>query len=265
MTEVHIAELQARAIDALTQIARQTREVGAGTPSVHQEPVDMAEVIVGTVAAVAANLGSAENLLSGRPGSWEAGHVRDMVTSACPDEELWRWRTEPVRVVVADDDLDHLEAAEYEVGRYGAFAADGDLTDAQLATLEYQRAVVSARVGLARLQWRTAVVEAAAEILAERGWTGVDVHVTNDPRWLAGPGGDDASLLRDDVLARAACPLMGALLAGPAGLPLAERTALAADKLRGILGSPATSTRIAAAVLSDAAAPAGGLTMGMEL
>ena len=265
MTEVPIAELQARAIDALTQIARQTREVGAGTPSAHHESVDMAEVIVGTVTAVAANLGSAENLLSGRPGSWEAGHVRDIVTSACPDEELWRWRTEPVRVVVADDDLDHLDAAEYEVGRYATGVADGDLTDAQLGALEYQRAVLSACVGLARLQWRSTVVEAAAEILAARGWTGVDVLVTDDPRWLAGPGSDGVTLLRDDVLARAACPLTGALLAGPAGLPLAERTALAADKLRGILGSPATSTWIAAAVLSEATAGAGDQTMGMDL
>lgn len=63
----------------------------------------MAKVIVGTVTAVVGSLCGVDHLLSGRPGSWETGHVRDMVTSASPDEELQRWRTGPVQLVVVDD------------------------------------------------------------------------------------------------------------------------------------------------------------------
>lgn len=54
-----------RAVAALTQAAR----------SEH----DFADWLAGVLAAVAGQLGSAEALTAGRPGSWEADHVRQLV------------------------------------------------------------------------------------------------------------------------------------------------------------------------------------------
>ena len=47
---------------------------------------------------MAANVGGVERLLSGRPGSWEADYVRQIVLSTAGDsaEELLRWCTQPV-------------------------------------------------------------------------------------------------------------------------------------------------------------------------
>lgn len=99
----HIAD----AIAALTAAARGTRTIGAGTPNEHDEPVDFGEIACHVIAAVAANLGGAEDLLAGRPGSWEASHVRDIVSSTAGDdpEDLLRYRTDPIRVVVDIDTI----------------------------------------------------------------------------------------------------------------------------------------------------------------
>lgn len=86
------------AIAALTEAARGAQTVGAGTSHEHSEPVDFGEIACHVLTAVAANVGSVERLLSGRPGSWEADYVRQIVLSTAGDsaEELRRWRTEPV-------------------------------------------------------------------------------------------------------------------------------------------------------------------------
>jgi hypothetical protein len=54
------------------------------------------------VAAAAANLGGIEELLAGRPGSWEADQVRTMLhsTVGCDDAQLLGHRTEPVVLTV---------------------------------------------------------------------------------------------------------------------------------------------------------------------
>lgn len=102
-TRDHVAE----AIAALTSAARGTRTVGAGTPNEHQESVDFGEIACHVITAAAANLGSVEDLLAGRPGSWESAHVRDIVTSTAGDgpDELLRFRTEPLRVVIDVDSI----------------------------------------------------------------------------------------------------------------------------------------------------------------
>ena len=84
------------AIAALTEAARGTRAIGAGTPYEHSEPVDFGEIACHVLTAVAANVGGVERLLSGRPGSWEADYVRQIVLSTAGDsaEELLPWRTE---------------------------------------------------------------------------------------------------------------------------------------------------------------------------
>lgn len=69
-----------QAIAVLTALARQTRVRGEGTPAAVVEPVDFADIAAQVLNAVAANLGSVEELLAGRSGSWEA----DLVRSAPP-------------------------------------------------------------------------------------------------------------------------------------------------------------------------------------
>lgn len=97
----------ADAIAALTAAARRERTIGAGTPSEHTEPVDFGEIACHVITAVAANVGGVEALLAGRPGSWEADYVRQIVRSTAGDDdtELMRYRTEPVRIEVDVEDV----------------------------------------------------------------------------------------------------------------------------------------------------------------
>ena len=88
----------AQAIAALTAAARTTRTIGAGTDNEHTEPADFGEIACHVITSVAANLGGVDTLLAGRPGSWEADYVRQIVHSTTPEEELLTWRTEPVRM-----------------------------------------------------------------------------------------------------------------------------------------------------------------------
>lgn len=92
----------ADAIRVLTRAARRRRTIGAGTPNEHTEPVDFGEIACNVITAVAANIGGVEALLAGRPGSWEADHVRGIVRSTAGDDErqLLQYRTEPLRLVV---------------------------------------------------------------------------------------------------------------------------------------------------------------------
>ena len=97
----------ADAIAALTAAARQTRVRGAGTEQATVEPVDFGEIATYVLTAVAANLGGVEELLAGRPGSWEADYVRQIVHSTAGDDdaELLRYRTEPVRLPFDAEDV----------------------------------------------------------------------------------------------------------------------------------------------------------------
>ena len=97
----------ADAIAALTAAARRERTIGAGTPNEHTEPVDFGEIACHVITAVAANVGGVEALLAGRPGSWEADYVRQIVQSTAGDDdtELMRYRTEPVRIEVDVEDV----------------------------------------------------------------------------------------------------------------------------------------------------------------
>lgn len=97
----------ADAIAALTAAARQTRMRGAGTAHATVEPVDFGEIACHVITAVAANLGGVGELLAGRPGSWEADYVRQIVHSTSGDDpdELLRYRTEPVRLAFDAEDV----------------------------------------------------------------------------------------------------------------------------------------------------------------
>lgn len=74
------------AVDAartLTDLARQSRMRGG-----QQEPVDFAEKAAAVLTSVAANVGGVEQLLAGRPGSWEADLIRQLVNGTVPPSAL---------------------------------------------------------------------------------------------------------------------------------------------------------------------------------
>lgn len=88
------------------------------------EPVqtDWAEFVSLAVAGAAANLGGVEAALAGRPGSWEADRVRQLLHSTVGDTDeamLWQHRTDPLTITLHVDDLlldsdahDQYDAAE---------------------------------------------------------------------------------------------------------------------------------------------------------
>ena len=102
-------EVLADAIRVLTEAARLRRPVmqqnagGGWEPHpLHTEPADWAEFVTLAAAGAAANIGSIDRTLEGRPGSWEADAVRGMLLATVGEDpaELLRHRTEPIRVVL---------------------------------------------------------------------------------------------------------------------------------------------------------------------
>lgn len=139
------AEVLANAIRVLTEAARLRRPVmernDDGQWRAHPsqtEPSDWAEFVTLALAGAAANVGSIGAALAGRPGSWEADKVGDLLRSTVGHDEqyLFEHRTEPLRVVVdieqvlTDLDIDRLyddaEAALDEM--YGDATAAFDYT-----------------------------------------------------------------------------------------------------------------------------------------
>ncbi len=102
-------EVLADAVRVLTEAARLRRPVmrqaadGGWEPHPLQtEAADWAEFVTLAVAGAAANVGSIDRALEGRPGSWEAAAVRTMLCSTVGEDpaELLRHRTEPIQVVL---------------------------------------------------------------------------------------------------------------------------------------------------------------------
>lgn len=108
-----------RVLTEATRLRRSTmRQTAAGGWEVdpgRTEPADWAEFVTLALAGAAANAGGIENVLVGRPGSWEAGRVRDTLYSTVGEDEatLWQHRTEPLRLVL-DPDLGPFESL-YEI------------------------------------------------------------------------------------------------------------------------------------------------------
>jgi hypothetical protein len=119
---------QATAVAALTEIARRAQP---GRDGRRQGP-DTAEVITAVVTAAAANVGGLELLLAGRPGSWEAAAVRQLVEGTVGEDEtrLWAYRSEPVRLVLdVEDEFSRLGLTEL-------YLADSDTVDATISALD---------------------------------------------------------------------------------------------------------------------------------
>ena len=104
-------DLHGDAVRVMTEAARLRRPVGPNLDGVEShdrgERVDFGEFVSLVLAATAANVGGIEELLAGRPGSWEADYVRNLLTSTVGwgEEYLWEHRTEPVVIRVPVDGL----------------------------------------------------------------------------------------------------------------------------------------------------------------
>lgn len=102
------AEVLHDAITVLTEATRLTNQPARQTSSGQWEPdpdpraalaIDWAAFVTQALAGAAANVGSIEQVLAGRPGSWEAERVRQTLGSTVLDEkDLFQHRTEPVVV-----------------------------------------------------------------------------------------------------------------------------------------------------------------------
>lgn len=105
---------------AVTAVTRAIRAINN-----NQRDGDGAEFITHLVATVAANLGSTEAVTAGRPGSWEAAGVGDLLRSTVgyDDEYLLTYRTEPVEIVVNSvyelDDLGMFETYDASTNHIG--------------------------------------------------------------------------------------------------------------------------------------------------
>ena len=113
-TAAYRARLE-EAVRVLTEAAQlprpQLRRTDVGTwvedPGAEPERSDFADFLAEALAAVAANVGGRETLLAGRPGSWEADLVRQLLagTVGYEDEHLWSRRTDPVNITLYVEEI----------------------------------------------------------------------------------------------------------------------------------------------------------------
>jgi hypothetical protein len=180
-------QLLAAAVEVLTEAARQTwtSTDPDGTSRTHRG--DWAEFVTLALAGAAANVGGIEQVLAGRPGSWEADGVRNLLGSTVGHDEqhLLKHRTEPLVVdLYLDDVMDDLGVwGEYDAAtaelRQRAVAAGQD--EAQLDAiadleerLEQQREQDWADYGAAL---KAAVEQAAAQVDGLRVLVTVNVRL----------------------------------------------------------------------------------------
>lgn len=100
-------QVLADAVRVLTEAARRSVTRTDHDGSEHREPADFAEFVAHAVAGAAANVGGIEPILAGRPGSWEAHYVREMLCATVGYDEryLFEHRSEPVVVRVHVGDI----------------------------------------------------------------------------------------------------------------------------------------------------------------
>jgi hypothetical protein len=133
-------EAHAAAVTALTAAARLRHPDG--------DRIDFADLLASALASAAVNVGGADALIAGRPGSWEAAKVFELVTGTIgwDGSEGLRYRTEPivVRVCVAEvaeldyglPGMDHAVAAVEE--------AHADLPEDEQDAAQWQADIASA-------------------------------------------------------------------------------------------------------------------------
>lgn len=124
------------AVQVLTEAARLTNQPARQKPDGSWEPdphadgvaIDWAAFVTEALAGAAANIGGISAILAGRPGSWEAAVVRDVLNATVGHDEwdLWRHRTESINVVLHPERIlfDHDTSNDYEE----MDAAEGEIT-----------------------------------------------------------------------------------------------------------------------------------------
>jgi hypothetical protein len=143
------------AVSALTEATRLTNQPVRQTSSGHWEPnpdpraalpIDWAEFATLALAGAAANVGSTVKILSGRPGSWEAARIGEVLQSTvgADDEHLLGHRTEPIVVdlwvdnILLDLDADPYDDAFYELDqRESVIPEPDDVSDEPPAGMEW--------------------------------------------------------------------------------------------------------------------------------
>lgn len=183
-------------VAALTAVARLSRPVlerdetatsEAGQPAFRdtglQQPEDVADLVAHALASAAANVGGIERLLAGRPGSWEADLIRQLVagTVGWDAEHLAEYRTEPLRFDIDIEGLlfeagleDAYNAARLEIdSRWRQQPADPDGNIEQSSATEALEALEAAL----EQQWQAdmaayeqALVQTLKRLATERGY-----------------------------------------------------------------------------------------------
>lgn len=153
-----------------------SQAVTALTAVAHARRYDFGEVVVGVVTAVAANVGCVETLLSVRPGSWEADHVRRIVESATGGHDviLAAARTEPLRLRLdPEDELTDLGVwALYDEAQTAILAADEPGISEEQAELIHREVEALDALWTADVAaYAAAYVEELCHAARERGFT----------------------------------------------------------------------------------------------
>ena len=193
------------AVAALTAAALATYPTPDG-PERH----DFGAIACQVLTTVAANLGGIAALLAGRPGSWEADSVRQIVHASTPEDQLLGWRTEPVRLRLNPADVlaELGVAALYEQARdqiSDRYFRDC-LTDDQVDAIDKQVDALDALWEADLAAYTTAYPDLVRAAAAELGITvPVEVDVINDDR--GDPEWWDTLAERLHATARAATPL----------------------------------------------------------
>ena len=154
------------AVTVLTAAARLTwtghRQDGTATT----RPCDWAEFVSLALAGAAANIGSIESVLAGRPGSWEADGVRTLLTATVghDEQQLLAHRTEAVVVNINVDEM------MVDLGAWQAYDDAGDALQSRYDLLglpDVRPTPGSALDGLASLASATPEQEHGCEQIAQ--------------------------------------------------------------------------------------------------
>lgn len=175
------------AISVLTEATRLTNQLSRRNDSGGWEvdpdpravvPIDWAEFVTLALAGAAANVGSVEQALSGRPGSWEAERVRQTLQSTVfDDKDLLRHRTEPVVVdlwvesvlhhIGDTSDDDYADASIELDSRVDAIPEPTDLPPGPFSRNDPR---------LAAVDWAT-VDDNGYVVIGPKGWSGDEADV----------------------------------------------------------------------------------------
>jgi hypothetical protein len=136
-------QVLADAIAVLTEAARLTWTRTDSDGQTVTFTSDWAEFVTLALAGAAANIGGIDDALAGRPGSWEADHVRNLLTSTvgADEQQLLGHRTEPVVVDVFVDEImvdlgmwKAYDGAQQELARRYADCTSATAAEAELPT-----------------------------------------------------------------------------------------------------------------------------------